>query len=196
MIRVLLCAALLLPPAAAETYLYWIEPCTRAGTACRPGDVQLAEWALEAWRSAGAGRLILKRATHREQAHIRIRWAGGQEGLYGEARPIVVDGRRGAEVFVRPDLRSLGPAIAAGGRGDRLFRDSVVYLTCLHESGHALGLRHTCDFDDIMYAFGCGGDVLEYFRRYRRRLKERDDIRRVSGISDGDRRRLAAALDR
>lgn len=38
-----------------------------------------------------------------------------------------------------------------------------------------------------MYSFGYGGDIVEYFERYRRLLKTRTDIRAHSGISDSDR---------
>ena len=62
--------------------------------------------------------------------------------------------------------------------------------TILHESGHALGLEHTSAFADIMYNFQYGGDIPEYFGRYRRQLQERSDIRKHAGISDADRRQL------
>jgi predicted Zn-dependent protease len=84
-------------------------------------------------------------------------------------------------------VESLGQEIARRARRDMLLRDSIVYLTCLHELGHALGLAHTRDFRDIMmYYFGYGGDVVEYFSRYRAQLRSRNDIAMVSGLSDGD----------
>jgi hypothetical protein len=55
-----------------------------------------------------------------------------------------------------------------------------------------LGLAHTDEFADVMYFFGYGGDIGEFFARYRRQLKVRDDIRSVSGLSDGDLMQLAA----
>jgi predicted Zn-dependent protease len=69
-------------------------------------------------------------------------------------------------------------------------RDTIVYLTCLHESGHALGLEHTAQFDDIMYSFQYGGDIPEYFGRYRRKLAKREDIRLNPGLSAADRAHL------
>ncbi|MBY0374239.1 MAG: hypothetical protein K2Q23_09615, partial [Bryobacteraceae bacterium] len=63
-------------------------------------------------------------------------------------------------------------------------------------SGHAWGLAHTDAFADIMYSFQYGGDLLEYFARYRRKLKERADIRQHSGLSEADIAQLRAALAR
>ncbi len=105
--------------------------------------------------------------------------------MYGEARPIIVDGKKGAEIYVRP--------APLGIQDDKLLRDAVVYLTCLHETGHALGLPHTAAFDDIMYSFQFGGDIPEYFARYRRKLRARDDIKRNSGLSEADRQAIGSA---
>lgn len=127
------------------------------------------------------------RAGDQRHARIRIFWAAAGQGLYGETRPALVDGRRGAEVFVMP------APLRAGD--DPLLRDTIVYLTCLHETGHALGLAHTAAFDDIMYNFQYGGNIPEYFGRYRRNLRARDDIRKYSGISDADRRHFLDAME-
>jgi hypothetical protein len=174
---------------------YWIEPCTRAETSCQKSDVQLAEWALQAWQASSDGKLQLAKIDRMTQANIRIHWADSEQGQYGETRPFVTDSMRGAEVYVRPDLRGMGPDILAAGSQDPLFRDTIVYLTCLHEAGHALGLSHTADFADIMYFFGYDkGDVREYFGRYRRKLHDRSDIVKNSGMSIQDRARLIQLL--
>jgi hypothetical protein len=181
---------------SATDLRYYVEPCTRPETACHKDDPQLAEWALKAWQAASGGTLHLEKASAPEHAQIRIYWADGRGGLYGEAQPITVDGKRGANVYVLPDTAQLGPDIAGQASQDPLLRDAIVYLTCLHETGHALGLAHTAAFADIMYSFQFGGDIPEYFGRYRRKLNGRLDIERNAGMSVQDQMRLAAALAR
>lgn len=183
MLRQLAGVALVCVLARGATLKYWVDACTGSAPGCRTSDPELATWAMEAWQAASGGKLKLERTTDRAKAQIRFFWANGNEGLYGETRPIVVDGERGAEVYV------VAPAANASG-GDALLRETVLYLTCLHEAGHALGLEHTAVFVDIMYNFQYGGDIEEYFGRYRRLLAAREDIRRHSGISTNDRRRL------
>ena len=158
----------------------------------KPGDADLALWALEAWQRAAGGALKFVPAASESDALVRIYWVPAAGGQYGEMRPLDVRGRCGAAVYIRPDTAALGPDVAAAARLDALFRDTVVYLTCLHELGHALGLAHTAEFEDIMYFFGFGGDIGEFFDRYRRRLEERADIRAASALSPGDLRQLSA----
>jgi len=179
---------------SADIFNYWIQPCTEdvaARFGCDAADPELAQWAFEAWQKAGGSGLRFAPAEGQNNARIRIYWLGARVQLYGDARLMYVDGKRGASIEVHPDLTQFGPQIAAAGRNDKLFRDTVVYLTCLHETGHGIGLEHTADFADIMYSFQFGGDVLEYFNRYRRMLKDRSDIREHSGLSAADGKRAA-----
>ncbi len=182
---VLVCATLL---PAAEEYSWWIEDCPAAtgrSTGCEAGDPELARWAMEAWQRESGGAIVLKKSATEEHARLRLHWANGTSNLYGETEPVMVDGRRGANIYVLP-------SVAPGA--DPLLRDAIVYLTCLHESGHALGLAHTRAFADIMYSFQYGGDIPAYFGRYRNLLKTRGDIALHSGISDADRVAVRLAL--
>jgi hypothetical protein len=173
--------------AAPEKYSFWVQSCSQPESGCQAKDPDLAAWALEAWQNASAGAIEVSRASDPQHARIRIFWATAEQGLYGEARPVMVDGQRGAEVYVRPAPFRAGD--------DKLLRDAIVYLTCLHEAGHALGLPHTAVFADIMYSFQYGGDIPEYFGRYRRKLQGREDIHKNSGMSEADRKHLMEALD-
>lgn len=172
--------------AAPAPFSYWVEPCTKPDTGCHAADPELAAWALQAWENAAPAALHVTPVPVRSQARIRILWTSAEQGLYGEARPIYVNGRRGAEVYILPAPPDVGD--------DPVLRDAIVYLTCLHETGHALGLPHTSDFADIMYSFQFGGNIPEYFGRYRRKLNSRSDIHHNSGLSDADRKHLAETL--
>jgi len=175
---------------AAEEYTYWVQPCpaeTSRDTSCESGDTELAKWAFEAWQRESGGAITVRQVDTESQSRFRLRWANGNSGLYGETEPILVNGKRGANIYVLP-------SVAPGA--DKLLRDAIVYLTCLHESGHAFGLAHTREFADIMYSFQYGGDIAAYFGRYRALLKTRADIARHSGISDADRKTFRAAVTR
>lgn len=178
-------ALLLAAAAAAADTPFYVEPCTDPATGCKPGDADLARWALAAWQSVSGGRLHFVETKTKDTALILLTWASPEGGLFGETVPINVNGHQGSQIFIVDQTR---------GITDPLLRDTIVYLTCLHESGHALGLSHTDQFADIMYYFGYGGDITEYFGRYRRKLAAREDIRKNSGISAADREHFLAAL--
>ena len=171
--------------ATAGDTSFYLSPCTDPNTGCEAGDLDLARWALESWQAASQGQLHFVEAKDESSALFRFVWASPSGGLYGETVPIEVRGQRGAQIYIVNTTRGLT---------DHLLRDTIVYLTCLHESGHALGLGHTDQFADIMYYFGFGGDINEYFGRYRRKLAMREDIRKNSGLSGADIRRLLTAL--
>lgn len=164
-------------PAQAKEWPFYVE---------KNDDADLAVWALQAWERASDGKIKLKRVDDAGQAVLQIVHATGQSGQYGEAVPVKINGRRGVRLYIRS---------GTFGGADKLLRDTIVYLTVLHEAGHAFGLVHTRNFEDIMYSFQYGGDLEEYFQRYRRKLTVRGDIRKHSGIAAGDARQLKAVLE-
>jgi hypothetical protein len=178
---------------ASEPITYFVAD-GLAESGFREGDRALAVWALEAW-----GRLadppVRLMAGPEATAMVRVYWVPAGAGLYGEMRPRTVDGRPAADIFVHPDTDGLGAEIAQRARLDPLFRDTVVYLTCVHELGHAFGLPHTSAFADIMYSFQYGGDFAAYFMRFREKLGIWEDIERASPFSAGDARAFEALYD-
>jgi hypothetical protein len=179
---------------ASGMVTYFIAEGAR-GSQYRAADRDLAAWALKAWETSAGGALRFEPSPEAD-ALVRVYWVPASDGQYGEMQSLMVKGRRGAAVYIRPDTDALGPDIARLARADELLRDTIVYLTCLHELGHALGLAHTSDFRDIMYFFGYGGDIPRFFGRYRDTLRARRDIATASGLSDGDISRLRALYPR
>src|SRR5690349_25034625 len=102
---------LLLAAAVSDPWTWWIQPCTKelaAESACDGADSELAEWALRAWQSASGGKLSFTRTMSEDKARLRFYWAAGAAGLYGETRPLRVDGQIGAAIYVLPDVTQLG----------------------------------------------------------------------------------------
>jgi Matrixin len=151
----------------------------------RESDRELAKLALDAWSRESGGQLKFTEAKT-DGALIRIRWISPNEGLYGETQRVQVNGKAGAIVYVMPQVSAQGEPLASRAVQDNLLRETIVYLTCVHELGHAVGLQHTRKFDDIMYYFGYGGNIVDYFMRYRNKLQSRADIAKYSGLSASD----------
>src|ERR1043165_1834661 len=147
------------------------------------GDKELAVFALEAWARESGGHLKFTPAENESDALLIVRWIAAGQGQFGEMQRIAVGDKQGAAVYISPGVSGMGEPFASRAAKDRLFRDTIVYLTCVHEIGHALGLQHTANFDDIMYSFVYGGDLAAYFQRYRDKVKSRADIARFSGVS-------------
>jgi Matrixin len=132
------------------------------------GD-QLVERAMHTWSTASDGAFTLRRTFLERDAGIRV-YFNGAGGNYGETRPHV------NRITGLIDEAEVAIAADAPIQVDPLTRDIIVYLTALHELGHALGLEHTANFDDIMYLFRQPGDGPRYFGNYRKLLRSADDI--------------------
>lgn len=166
--------------AFALTLLYWVEPHPEA---------PLAHEAMQHWAKASEGKLIVKAVEKEEEAELRFRWLNPQyRGLYGSSIAKIVKGKLVHDLVINGTM--------ANEERDPLLSATILFLTCVHESGHALGLQHTRDFADIMYSFEFGGDLAEYFGRFRRQLKSRADFSKFSPVAKGDAGQLRAILDK
>src|SRR5687768_412933 len=116
---------------ASGRVTYFIAEGAR-GSQYRAADRDLAAWALKAWET-GAGGVLRFEPSSEADALVRVYWVPASDGQYGEMQSLMVKGRRGAAVYIRPDTDALGPDIARLARADELLRDTIVYLTCLHE---------------------------------------------------------------
>ena len=169
--------------AAGTTIRVWIDP---AGAPA--GGDRLVERAMQTWTMAAESRFRMERTAARDTAGIRVHfftrdWRFGMT----QARP---DSRTGL-------LTEAEVVVAADADGDALDHQIVVYLTALHELGHAIGLSHSADIADIMYLFRLPGDSERFFGGYRRRLRSADDIgtARATGLSPNDVRELKGLYD-
>jgi hypothetical protein len=168
----LLIALAAFPPVPADPVPYFIVD-GKGVPGFNASDRELAGWAFDAWARESGGKLKFVETKVESDARIRLQWVSAREGLYGEMRRVGTV----ATVYIIPEVAL---------QKDRLMRDAILYLTCVHELGHAIGLPHTSDFKDIMYSFGYGGDIDAYFMRYRTNLKSRADIAKFSGLSAAD----------
>jgi hypothetical protein len=170
--------------AHGTTIRVWIDP-ARAPA----GGDRLVERAMQTWTMAADGRFRLERIATKEAAGIRVHFFT-RDWRYGMTEA-VPDPRTGL-------LTSAEVVVAADADGDALDHQIVVYLTALHELGHALGLSHTADIARIMYLFRQPGDGERFFGAYRQRLRSPDDIgsERATGLSVDDVKALRALYDR
>jgi hypothetical protein len=160
------------PPGAAIKV--WVGPSRE-----RADDPVFVERAMATWTRAAAGRFRLDRTPDQRAAAIRVRFTKGDAHL-GETSPLT-DLRTG--FILEADI-----AIASNLNADPLVQRIVIYMTALHELGHALGLPHSEEFSDIMYLFRRPDDAERFFGAYRTRVRSQKDIGSpaATGLSPGD----------
>ena len=89
-----------------------------ADAEARPGDAELAVWALESWQRAAGGTLTFVRAASEDEALVRLYWAPAAGGQYGEMRPLESMAAAARPSTSGPTPRRLGDEIAARARLD------------------------------------------------------------------------------
>jgi hypothetical protein len=160
----------------------WIDPDTMP-----PNGEALVEKAMKTWTTAADGRFTLVKAWE-STAPVRLHFMAA-DFRYGVTAPRL---NRETGLLVKAEV-----FVAADAGRDPLERQIIVYLTALHELGHALGMDHTNDITSIMYLFRQPDDGNKFFGSYRRRLKSADDIGSpmATGLSADDVVALRALYD-
>jgi matrixin len=162
------------------------------GSGYRDSDADLAAWAMQEWQRSIGETLRFEQVETEDAATIRVHWLPwSEEAALGRMEPSAVNGRAVASVDIRPDEFRFRPTVRRRIVEDPLMRDVVIYYVCLHEVGHALGLRHSDNPRDIMWP-GTNGVTLPVYEHYRHHLESRDDIPKTSWLSRNDIERARA----
>ena len=117
----------------------------------KPGDEQLAVWALQEWERRVGDSLRFHQTNDEVSALLRVRWLPwAEDAALGRMEPSSVGNRVVAFLDIRPDEARFRPSVMRRVKADPLMRDVVLYYVCLHEIGHALGLSHSDNPRDVM----------------------------------------------
>lgn len=170
--------------AKGQTIRVWIDTLDSP-----PNGETLVARAMRTWTNAADGRFRLEKMPTAADAPVQVHFMAA-DYRYGVTSPRV---DRQTGLIVRAEV-----AVAADAGRTPLERSIIVYLTALHELGHALGLEHTNDIGTIMYLFREPGDGERFFGAYARRARSFDDIGsdQATGLSPDDVTTLRKLYDR
>jgi hypothetical protein len=161
----------------------------------RLGDDDLATWAFQEWERGSHGTIHFERTTEEGESLLRLYWSPSGATSIGHSQRFISMRRMRARVVVTPNVERLSEPLGTRVKEDPLLRDTIVYLTCLHEIGHALGLDHSSSQNDVM-GEGEAASNPARFQRYRRALKTRADIATTQWLSPRDVARLNSLYSR
>ena len=165
------------PPAAPVSF--WIQK-----ENARERHRELVRCALAVWGDAIGGALRFEESELPPARGIRVVFTP-ELVHFGFTKP---------EVDGQGRIRRADVIVATDPVGDALQKELIVYLTALHELGHALGLGHSDRIGEIMYRFRHPMDPDRVFLAYRRKLRSAEDIGgpEATGLSEADRRAIRA----
>lgn len=122
-------------------------------SAYRPQFRQIARDSLNAWMEAAGGKLAWTEASDPQQADIVITWSdqisirNGNLEAGRTTAAMQMNPRTGQKFMAAAEVKILTRI------GPKIFNDTEIRKTTLHEVGHALGLQgHSAEPGDIMYA--------------------------------------------
>jgi len=167
---------------------YFIDAGT-PGSGYQAGDDDLAMWALHEWERNSRGAIQFERTSDEGEGLLRLYWLPRAATNIGQARRFMSQGRIRAMVVIRPNMETWPKATRTTIKRDPLLRDTIVYLICLHEIGHALGLAHSSGPDDVMREGETASNVA-WFQRFRPRVTARAEIPTTPWLSSNDVARL------
>lgn len=164
--------------ATGATIPVWIE-----SVGVPAEQLDMVRRAFRVWSDAADGAFRFAETSEFPSTGIRVRFVRSDPS-FGEAMPYL-DDRTGR--IVRADI-----VVTTERPGDPTHKLMVIYLTALHEVGHALGLPHTDDFGTIMYQFKRATEAERYFLAYRRLIESPRDIgtEKATGLAQADRAAL------
>ncbi len=112
--------------------------------------------AMNEWSAASERRITWSQTNDPDDADITVSWqptVASSEPESGETRSRYSRGPNGMRYIVHSDI-----TIVSTSNGGPVSDDEMKKI-CLHEIGHALGLRHCSNSGDIMYWQSNGGQV-------------------------------------